>query len=129
MGSDFVDAGGTPDARWEIEEGTPFEVTLITSADDEMRGAIAEQVQNDLTAVGIRVNVQTLPEEEIFAPGGPLVRRRFDMALYAWLHTPDPLGQNLWMGADLYRHPLELTIVHDWEFDDRWPRRSVETVA
>jgi peptide/nickel transport system substrate-binding protein len=116
-------------ARWEIAEGTPFEVTLVTSADDDMRQAVAEQIKNDLAAVGIRVDVQSLPDDEMFASTGPLVRRRFDMALYAWLHTPDPLGQNLWMGADLYRHPLELTIVHDWEFDTRWLRSSVETVT
>ena len=95
-------------------------------APGESRGGLPE-VHVDSEGVVRRVSSKPVPVRYIVRSRLVL---RTPQALYrARLHTPDPLGQNLWMGADLYRHPLELTIVHDWEFDDRWPRRSVETVA
>jgi peptide/nickel transport system substrate-binding protein len=114
---------------WQIEEGTPFRVTLLTNAGDDLRATIANQIQADLGAVGIQVAIETVEPATLFDPRGPMAQRAFDMALFAWPSTPEPGGVNWWLGADLYRHPLTNDVVHDWQLDERFERASVELFA
>jgi len=114
---------------WTIEEGTPLAVTLVTSANDDLRASIASQLQADLAAAGIRLDIQAVEPAALFDPQGPLARREFDLALFAWPTAPEPRGDNWWLGADLYRHPLSDEVVHNWQLEDRFARASVEKLA
>jgi peptide/nickel transport system substrate-binding protein len=49
--------------------------------------------------IGVGVEVQYLSPEEIFSPNGPLFLRQFELALFAWIATPDPAGLQLWSCA------------------------------
>ncbi len=75
-----------------IPDGTPLQVNYHTT-DDPLRLRTAELVQAQLRTCGIKVNVQTLPAEELFAPGptGVLFGRRFDLAQFSWRATQVPL--------------------------------------
>lgn len=114
---------------WQIEEGTPLAVTLLTNSGDDLRATLANQIKSDMEAVGFRVNVETVDSATFFDPRGPLAQRAFDMALFGWPATPEPGGVNWWLGANLYRHPLTNEIVHDWQLDERFERSSVELFA
>jgi len=75
-----------------IPDGTPLQVSYHTT-DDPLRLRTAELVQAQLRTCGIKVNLQTLPAEELFAPGptGVLFGRRFDLAQFSWRATGVPL--------------------------------------
>lgn len=76
--------------------GTPVVVNLLTTDGSALRTAIAEQVRADLNDVGLGVSVQMLPVEQLYSPAGPLFRRQFEMALFAWIASADPGGLGLW---------------------------------
>ena len=118
---------------WNIEEGTPLAPTLITT-DTETRRLIAARLQGDLGQVGINLQVHFLSPQEMFGDASrgeaaPLMRRDFDLALFSWVALPEPGGINLWVGSDVYLHPLDLTVVHEWQLEDRWDRFTVELLA
>jgi len=75
-----------------VSSGTPFSVTLITTSDDAVRERVATRLVEDLATCGIGVSVETYPEEEFFAdgPDGPVLGRRFDLALFSWRNDLDP---------------------------------------
>jgi peptide/nickel transport system substrate-binding protein len=75
-----------------IADGTPFQTTYHTT-DDPLRVQMAQAIQIDLAKCGIRVSVETVPPESLFAPGpeGVLFGRRFDLAQFAWRAQFDPL--------------------------------------
>jgi peptide/nickel transport system substrate-binding protein len=78
-----------------ITSGTPFSVTLITTADHPARERTAEILTENLADCGIGVVIKSLPAEEFYAdgPDGPLLGRQFDLALFSWLNGLDaPCG-------------------------------------
>ena len=66
--------------------GTPFEVTLLTSADSSISQQVARIVRAHLADCGIRVNLESQPSSEFFAdgPDGPFFGRRFDLVGTTW---------------------------------------------
>jgi peptide/nickel transport system substrate-binding protein len=130
---EFHSAGGVYSCQrgeWAIEEGTPLTPTLITT-DDPVRQQLAEKIRTDLAQIGISVRLQTMSSASLFAADSLLARRLFDFALFSAAVHPDPGGINRFVGADVYRHPLDLTLVHRWQLEDRWlePAQMVETAA
>ncbi len=89
--------------EWKIDEGHPFSVTLLTVQGDAVLAHAAEEVRIQLARVGVRVSMRALPAEQLFAPGSPLWRREFDLALFAWQAGPDPDGRYLWLGNTICR--------------------------
>jgi len=75
-----------------IADGTPFQVNYTTTG-DPLRLQAAERIQGYLAECGIRVTIEALPPETLFAPGpeGVLFGRRFDLAQFSWRAQPDPL--------------------------------------
>lgn len=82
-------------------QDNPLTLTLITTTGSPLRQEIAERFKADLLAVGVDVQITYLPPEEIFAPSGPLFLRQFDLALFAWIASPDPAGLQLWSCASV----------------------------
>lgn len=75
-----------------VADGTSFQATYQTT-DDPLRLRTAELVQAQLRTCGIQTSLQTLPSEQLFAPGpeGVLFGRRFDLAQFSWRATDVPL--------------------------------------
>ncbi|RLC87160.1 MAG: hypothetical protein DRI79_09005, partial [Chloroflexi bacterium] len=63
------------------------------TTDEPLRLQTAQLIQTYLAACGIRVSIETMPSEALFAPGpeGVLFGRRFDLAQFSWRTAPDPL--------------------------------------
>jgi peptide/nickel transport system substrate-binding protein len=79
----------------EIVSGTPFSVTLLTTADDPARERTAEILKENLAECGIRMDTRYLPVDTFYAdgPDGPVFGRQFDLALFSWLNGLDaPCG-------------------------------------
>lgn len=96
----LLDEAGVRDADGdgfrELSNGTPLTITLITPRDSPLRDRIAAMFQNDMAAIGLRIAIVRLPSQEFYSPDGPLFRRKFELALFAWMATPDPGGVALW---------------------------------
>jgi peptide/nickel transport system substrate-binding protein len=52
--------------------------------------------QEDMAAIGLRVAVLKVPAHQLYSLTGPLFLRQFELALFAWIASPDPGGAALW---------------------------------
>ncbi len=114
--SDPRQAWGIPN----ITNGTPFEVTYITTGASQ-RVQVSALVAESLAQCGIKVNVQTFDQADLYAPGpdGPLFGRGFELAEFAmgslgieppceWFTSLEvPNEVNHWVGTNLsgYSNP------------------------
>lgn len=78
------------------KDGLPLTLTLVTSGGSPLRTAIAERIAANLSRIGIALEVTELPTAELYSPEGPLYRRTFQLALFAWIAGPDPRGYERW---------------------------------
>ncbi|MEJ2707402.1 MAG: peptide ABC transporter substrate-binding protein [Anaerolineales bacterium] len=74
-----------------IANGTPFEFTFLTTAEDEKLRA-GEILRQSLGECGISVQVKALSWEELTAPGpdGVVFGRHFSLAQFAWITSLEP---------------------------------------
>jgi peptide/nickel transport system substrate-binding protein len=72
--------------------GTPFQITLMTTANNELRSKMAGLIRQNWAECGVGLESSSLPPEEFFAAdqGGPLSGRHFDVALFSWLTDARP---------------------------------------
>lgn len=88
------DGDGVREARnvQGVRAGTPFSVTLRVALEDEAAQQAARIIKANLADCGIRVGLEMLPTQQLFAPGpaGPLYGRRFDLALTTRPFGPTP---------------------------------------
>ena len=78
-----------------IVSGTPFSLTVLTTAGDPARERTTDILRQNLADCGIRMGTRYLPVETFYAdgPDGPVFGRQFDMALFSWLNGLDaPCG-------------------------------------
>jgi peptide/nickel transport system substrate-binding protein len=102
-----------------VQGGTPLEVTLLTT-DAYLRQEVVKKLAETMAPCGIKVNIQSLPADQIYGPGpdGPLFGRKFDLAQIAWqagAGTPCflyessqvPTAANHWLGVNVtgYANP------------------------
>jgi peptide/nickel transport system substrate-binding protein len=96
-GAGWIDHDGDPSTPHlaqnvvNVFNGTPLSLTLLAGP-SAFHQDLAKMIREALTACGVGLEVQTLPAEELFAPGpgGPLFGRSFDLALIAWQPLPGP---------------------------------------
>ncbi len=120
---DYRGAGGEyacGRGSWSIAEGTPLAPVLIIPAGDDLRAALAERIRAALAPLGVKVQVQPVDPASYFSADGPLQRREFDMALLAGPALPDPDGISRWAGQEVFRHPLDLSVVYRAQLEERW---------
>lgn len=92
----LVDSSG--DGLRELN-GEPVTINLLTTQGSPLRLAIAERIRDDLAAIGFALAIQELPTAALYSPDGPLFRRSFELALFAWIAGPDPRGWERWSCA------------------------------
>jgi peptide/nickel transport system substrate-binding protein len=106
--------------KWSIPEKTPLRIALILRQGDARRAVLAQQLQSNLKQIGVDLQLTPMPADVMFRSDGPLQKRDFDMALTSAAIRPDPGGVSQWLGADVFRHPLQKTLVHRWQLEQRW---------
>lgn len=107
-----VDLEGTTKDKL-IPAGTPLEMSLNTTQGNVMREETTLLFQQNMTDIGMKVNLEYLPADVFFAdgPDGPLFGRRFDLGEFAWLTgvqppvglyycTDVPTEENAWGGQN-----------------------------
>src|SRR5690606_19885632 len=88
--------------REDPETGTPFNVTLGTTAGNEMRQQITQIFKENMTDCGINVDLFYEPSGEWFAdgPNSTLFGRQFDLGEFAWLTGVQP-ACNLYITSEI----------------------------
>lgn len=79
--------------------GQPLTLSLVTTQGSPLRLAVAQRIRDDLAAVGVGLSLQEVPTAGLYSPEGPLFRRTFQLALFAWIAGPDPRGWERWSCA------------------------------
>ena len=92
----IVDSDG--DGLRELS-GQPLGLSLVTTQGSPLRLGVAQQIRADLEAIGIAITIEDLPTADLYHPEGPLFRRTFELALFAWIAGPDPRGWERWSCA------------------------------
>ncbi len=92
-------AGFTRDSNGAlVRNGQPLQLDITTVAGVTSRAKAEELIQQDLAAIGIRLDIHNYPANLLFGTygeGGILAHGRFDLSLYAWQYTvPDPDDTN-----------------------------------
>lgn len=77
------------DRSWD---GTPFEITLLTTAGNDLREQLTQIFQENMQECGIDVELVYQPSDEMFAAGpeGPLFGRKFDLVEFYWITSVQP---------------------------------------
>ncbi len=113
----------TPRQAWSVKNipsGTPLELNYITT-EAAQRVQVSSLIANSLAQCGVKVNVQYVDQETLYAsgPGGALFGRAFDLAEFAmgstgtepscgWFTTSEiPNTANSWIGTNVsgYSNP------------------------
>lgn len=79
--------------------GQPLTLSLVTTQSSPLRLAAAQRIRDDLAAIGVGLSLQEVPTAGLYSPEGPLFRRTFQIALFAWIAGPDPRGWERWSCA------------------------------
>lgn len=90
-GAGYLDQDGDG-LREDPASGTPFQVTLSTTSNYELRSMTADIVRRNWADCGVALEISLLPAEEFFAENqeGPLSGRHFDVAMFSWLTGVQP---------------------------------------
>ncbi|MBE2202395.1 MAG: peptide ABC transporter substrate-binding protein [Anaerolinea sp.] len=93
-------------ASWD---GTPFKVTLGTTAGNAMRQQLTQIFKENMKECGIEVDLYYVPSSEWFAngPEGVLFGRRYDLGEFAWLTGVEP-SCNLYGGWNIPGPPEDV---------------------
>lgn len=104
--SEGLAADNSDPASWN---GTPFHITLGTTAGNEMRQQLTQIFKENMLQCGIDVELYYLPSSEWFAdgPDGVLFGRRFDLGEFAWLTGVEP-SCSLYAGWQIPGDPAEV---------------------
>ncbi len=76
-----------------LRHGQSFKIRLVTTADNPLRAAIAQQVQRDLRAIGIQVTIVYYPLSTffgIYTRDGILATGNYDMSLFTYANSTEP---------------------------------------
>jgi peptide/nickel transport system substrate-binding protein len=97
----YLDSDGDG-IREDAATGTPFNITLGTTAGNEMRQQLTQIFKENMAACGINVELYYQPAGEWFAdgPDGTLFGRKFDLGEFAWLTGVQP-ACNLYITSEI----------------------------
>lgn len=113
----------------ELANGQPFTMTLLTT-DTPQRAAMAERIAADLKSVGLQAEPELQPIDQFYSPTGPLYRRTFQLALFAWIAGADPGGLPLWScnAVPLQENGFTGNNFSGWCFEAaEWPLRRANS--
>jgi peptide/nickel transport system substrate-binding protein len=117
-------------------KGEPLSLELATTAGDRTRELVEEILQSEWRRIGVEIHLKNQPARVFF--GQTVTRRRFDMALFAWISAPEnvpramlrsdeiPSAANSWAGQNYtgFRDPAADRLIDAIEVELDRPRRA-----
>jgi peptide/nickel transport system substrate-binding protein len=90
-----------------VKDGRRFEFTVLTNAGNKGREQTAAIIQQDLAAVGIRMEIRTVEWAAFINEF--VKKRKFDALILGWTISPDPDQFDIWNSAKT--GPDELNVI------------------
>ena len=90
--------------KWRSKADKRLTLQLSTTAGRVQREQVEEIIQQQLRQIGIEVEIQNHNSTAFFAPfdqDGILKHGHFQMAMYAWITSPDPNKFSLYHGSQI----------------------------
>lgn len=90
----LAQAGWQPDQRGLLwKDGQPCRVRLVTTEENPLRMALAQEIQRALGLVGIQVQIEYYHLRDFFGgytQSGTLATGTYDLALFTYANSPEP---------------------------------------
>jgi peptide/nickel transport system substrate-binding protein len=98
-------AGWTPDARGiRHKDGVPLHFTVSTTPSKESNIQAEVQLQQELRAVGIDLEIKNYPGSLLFSHDGPVYTGKYDTEFTIETNGPDPDNEGAWSGRFIPPH-------------------------
>lgn len=93
----LAEAGYTPGADGILQKGGQrLSLTFTTTAGNRTRESVQQVLQAQWKAVGVEVKIENQPARAYF--GDALPNRKFELAMYAWVFSPESDCEGLYTG-------------------------------
>jgi peptide/nickel transport system substrate-binding protein len=74
-------------------QGEPLSLELMTTAGNRSRELVEQVLQSQWRQIGVDIRIKNEPARVLF--GDTLPHRRFDMAMYAWISSPENVPRSI----------------------------------
>jgi peptide/nickel transport system substrate-binding protein len=88
-----------PDSMRRDAQGNKLSLELMTTAGNRSRELVEQVVQSQWRKVGIDLRIKNEPARVLF--GETLPHRRFDMAMYAWISSPENVPRSILYSSEI----------------------------
>jgi peptide/nickel transport system substrate-binding protein len=88
-----------PDGVRRDRQGNKLELELMTTAGNRSRELVEQVVQSQWRKLGIDLRIKNEPARVLF--GETLPHRRFDMAMYAWISSPENVPRSILHSSEI----------------------------
>lgn len=95
------------------KNGVPLAISVSSTNSKQANIQAEVQMQQDLRAVGIALEIKNYPTSLLFAADGPLYGGKYDMSLTIDTNGPDPDNEGSWSGAFVPPHGGNTTFLAD----------------
>lgn len=101
-----------PDGVLE-KNGQPLRLTISTGTNNQDNAQAEVQIQSDLRAIGIALDIRNYPVSLLFAQEGPLYTGKYDLEWTIETNGPDPDNTGLWNSAYIPPHGANTSWLRD----------------
>ena len=96
-----------------MKGGVPFAFSVSTTPSKPANVQAEVQMQQDLRAVGIQLEIKNYQTSLLFAQNGPIFTGKFDSEFTIYTDAPDPDNEGLWSGKFIPPHGANTTWLND----------------
>ncbi len=97
----LAEAGWKPgsDGILVNEKGERLSLTIATTAGNKVREQVEQIIQNYYKKIGVELKIENQTAKVFFGETTP--KRKFQMAMYAWVNSPSTVGESLWTARNI----------------------------
>ena len=88
-----------PDGIHRDGQGNKLSLELMTTAGNRSRELVEQVVQSQWRKIGIDIRIKNEPARVLF--GETVPHRRFDMAMYAWISSPENVPRSILHSSEI----------------------------
>ena len=88
-----------PDGIRRNTEGLRLSLELMTTAGNRSRELVEQVVQSQWRKIGVDIRIKNEPARVLF--GDTLPHRRFDLAMYAWISSPENVPRSILHSSEI----------------------------
>lgn len=96
-----------------VNNGVPLSFSVSTTPSKPANVQAEIQMQQELRAIGVDLQIKNYPPSLLFAQNGPVYTGHFDTEFTIYTNAPDPDNEGLWSGKFIPPHGANTTWLND----------------